>query len=169
MSETDSHPVNEDAYEQLVAYLDGELDSDSSQQVEERLARDAAYRRELQWLQRTWDVLDELPRADVGAEFTQTTVEVVTLSAERELLESKTVTRKRQTLLWGLAGALVVAVAATSYVAVSAFLQRPTRQLARDYPIIDNIELFTIADSVDFLHRLDDEGLFAQQEVDDGL
>jgi len=169
MSEIEASSVNDGAHAQLVAYLDGELDSEGSRQVEEQLAHDANLRDELQRLQRTWDLLDELPRADVGTDFTQTTVEVVALSAEQELVDTKTAAQRGRTLVWAIAGAGVLLIGAASYFAVAAYLQRPTTQLARDYPIIQDIDLYTIADSVEFLHQLDDESLFAQEDVDDGL
>ena len=39
MSESESYSTNDDVYEQLVAYLDGELDAETSQQVERRLVQ----------------------------------------------------------------------------------------------------------------------------------
>ena len=66
MSEASSYNAEDQTYEQLVAYLDGELDAESSLQVERRLAEDAEFRRELRQLQRAWDMLDELPK--VGGE-----------------------------------------------------------------------------------------------------
>ena len=89
MSEPESNSTNDEAYEQLVAYLDGELDAETSKQVERRLTENVEYRRELQQLQRAWDMLDELPRAEVGNAFTRTTVEIVVLSAAQELTEVK--------------------------------------------------------------------------------
>lgn len=169
MSEIEASSVNDGAHEQLVAYLDGELDSEGSRQMEEQLAHDANLRDELRRLQRTWDLLDELPRADVGTDFTQTTVEVVALSAEQELVDTRMAAQRSRTLVWAIAGAGVLLIGAASYFAAAAYLQRPTAQLARDYPIIQDIDLYTIADSVEFLHQLDDESLFAQEDVDDGL
>ena len=52
-------------HEELTSYLDGELDPQQVRRIEERLARDADYRAELQRMQRAWDLLDRLPRASV--------------------------------------------------------------------------------------------------------
>jgi hypothetical protein len=160
MSESESYSENDEAYEQLVAYLDGELDAETSKQVERRLAEHVEYRRELQQLQRAWDMLDELPRAEVGESFTQTTVEMVALSAARELTEVKGRSRRLDRVLWGAAGAGIVITALTSYLVFSAFFSRPNTQLKRDLPVIENIELYQIADSVEFLRQLEDTGLF---------
>ena len=151
MSESESYSTNDEAYEQLVAYLDGELDAETSKQVERRLAENVDYRRELQQLQRAWDMLDELPRAEVSESFTQTTVEMVALSAAQELTEVKGRSRRLDRVLWGAAGAGVVIAALTSYLVFAAFFARPNAQLMRDLPVIENIDLYEVADSVEFL------------------
>ena len=69
--------------EQLVAYLDGELDDESSRQIEERLTSDSTLREQLGQLERTWDALDELEQIEVDEEFAQTTIEMVAVAAER--------------------------------------------------------------------------------------
>ncbi len=125
MSESESYNTNDEAYEQLVAYLDGELDAETSKQVERRLAENVEYRRELQQLQRAWDMLDELPRAEVSESFTQTTVEMVALSAAQELTEVKGRSRRLDRVLWGAAGAGVVIAALASYLVFAAFFARP--------------------------------------------
>ena len=56
----DERPVDPDD-ELLVAYLDGELDSEMRSDLEQRLMDDASLRSRLQTLQRGWDWLDELP------------------------------------------------------------------------------------------------------------
>ena len=58
----DDAPVDE-IDEQLVAYLDGELESDQRSELETRLGRDSTLRARLRTLQNGWDLLDELPMA----------------------------------------------------------------------------------------------------------
>jgi anti-sigma factor RsiW len=59
----------------LVAYLDGELDEADAQAVEVRVNTDAGARRDLETFQRTWDLLDYLPRAEPSPTFTSRTLE----------------------------------------------------------------------------------------------
>ncbi len=61
--------------EDLIAYLDGELSEDRAQEVEATLNRDPAAREEAQALQRTWDMLDYLPRPKAPESFTNQTME----------------------------------------------------------------------------------------------
>ncbi|MEX0585756.1 MAG: hypothetical protein WD176_03880, partial [Pirellulales bacterium] len=49
----------------LVAYLDGELDAETSRELENLLATDPNARDEMQRMEQAWDLLDELPRAEV--------------------------------------------------------------------------------------------------------
>jgi anti-sigma factor RsiW len=166
MTESESPDAREQVAEELVAYLDGELDQDASQDVERRLAESDAYRRELRQLQRAWDMLDELPRAQVGDTFTQTTVEMVALSAQRDLQELHTHGQQRRRLMWIAGGMGLAASALAGYLAVAAYLARPNDQLVQDLPVIEDLDLYEIADSVTFLRQLQNTGLFDEEEND---
>ncbi|QDV69793.1 hypothetical protein Poly24_35100 [Rosistilla carotiformis] len=74
-----------DLDEQLVAYLDGELEDDQRAALEERLMEDPDCKQRLRSLQQTFDMLDELPRTTVNADFARTTVEMIAISASQEL------------------------------------------------------------------------------------
>ena len=63
--------------ESLVAYLDGELSGEQRQRIEQRLAKDADFRRQLNDLQQSWDLLDTLSRAETDQELTQSTIAIV--------------------------------------------------------------------------------------------
>lgn len=169
MSEPESYKLPDEAYEQLVAYLDGELDGETSRELEQRLAEDGEFRRELQQLQRAWDLLDELPRAEVSETFTQTTVEMVALSAVQELEQEQVQQTRAGKWWWGGAVGGAIAATAISYWVVSSWLARPHEQLLRDLPVIEDVELYRVADSVEFLRQLREAGLFEQEEMDDAL
>jgi anti-sigma factor RsiW len=168
MSEADAHETEEVLNDQLVAYLDGELDADATLRIERRLAEDEEFRRELQRLQQAWDMLDELPKSEVSETFTQTTVEIVALSAEREL-ENQTVDAQRRTRWWWIAvsGASVVAAAASFWL-LSLWFTRPNEQLVRDLPVIEDFDLYRVADSIEYVRLLEESGLF-DEEVEDAL
>lgn len=78
----DDSPVDE-IDEQLVAYLDGELESDQRSELETRLGRDATLRARLRTLQNGWDLLDELPMATPSSLLLESTLRMAaTESAE---------------------------------------------------------------------------------------
>ena len=157
----DYNPLKNDHVEdELVAYLDGELDVTARQQVEERLGRDTTYRARLQSLQRAWDLLDVLPRTKASDSFTQSTVEMIALSAfqDVEVLRQTTKKQFRWAWLFGSGGVLVAAV--IGYIVVSTMLAAPERKLLRELPVLANLDYYRQADSVEFLRQLDREGLF---------
>ena len=155
-------------HEELVAYLDGELDTKEVQRVERRLADDGEYRARLNALQRAWDLLDSLPRSSVDESFTQSTVKLVALNAEDEARKAKGQSTVWRRLVWLVGTAGAVAAAWGGYVLVMGQLSQPNEQLVQDLPIIENVDLYRHAESIEFLRDLDREGLFAQ-EVEDAL
>jgi anti-sigma factor RsiW len=160
-------PENEDAlFEQLVAYLDGELDPESVREVEQRLANDPSARRLLRDLQSSWDMLDELPKAEVSANFTQTTVSMVAVRAAEETAHSRG-NNWRRSGKW-LAGAVaLLASALLGYVTVQSVYSQPDRQLLRDLPVIENLDMYQSAENVRFLRSLAQEGLFDEESGDE--
>jgi anti-sigma factor RsiW len=166
----ESEPISEadPIQEELVAYLDGELDAEASQRVERRLAEDAQYRQRLHDLQQTWDLLDHLPRSPVSESFTQTTVQMVAVKASEDV-EKKTVTAdtKRRTM-WLIGAGGAAAAAMLGYVIVSELVSRPNVQLVKDLPVIEYVDVYQHADSIEFLKQLDQAGLFSE-DVGDAL
>ncbi len=146
--------------EELTAYLDGELDAAGVRHVEERLARDAVYRAQLQKLERTWGLLDRLSRASVGEEFTKTTLEMVAVSAAEDaaaVQRSLPRIRQRQRL----AGAISMAAALLVGFAIgSQVWPDPNEALLRDLPVLENLDLYYQADDIEFLRMLDKKKLF---------
>jgi hypothetical protein len=157
---------DESAAVELVAYLDGELDGAASEQVERRLSEDAAYRQQLRALQRTWDLMDHLPRVDLDEQFTQSTLTMVAVRAagDAEVGQSQGRRRRRQVWWAGLAGTVVAF--AGGYLAVQHFMGQANRQLLRDLPVIERLDEYRYADSVPLLRLLDEQGLFAEDELE---
>src|SRR5580692_9174205 len=72
-------PLTEDEKAELVAYLDGELDEAAVHAVEAKIATNPAARAELDALKQTWGMLDYLPKASPSPNFTNRTMERLTL------------------------------------------------------------------------------------------
>ena len=60
--------------EDLVAYLDGELDPDRNEAVEAKIGIDPTARAEADALKKTWDLLDYLPKPEPSPSFTERTL-----------------------------------------------------------------------------------------------
>lgn len=163
MSEQPTAMPPEMADEELVAYLDGELGADHVEQVEQRLATDSEYRRRLKHLQRVWDLLDDLPRAEASDTFTQSTVSLVALRA----VEPPGFWRRHRAALLTLLGSLAVVLAASlGFAAAYAWYDAPNRKLLRDLPLIENWDAYHAAGSIEFLRALEREKLFEEDPVD---
>ena len=122
--------------EELVAYLDGELDEASRRRVEERLATDSAYRTELQLLEQAWDCLDQLPMQTVDEQFTRSTIEMVALAAEEDVVREQAELPKRRRLrtlvvLGTFAGSLFA-----GYLLAAAVWPNANRALVEQFPLV---------------------------------
>jgi len=156
----------EQVQEELSAYLDGELDAHSVREVELRLARDAAYRQELQRLERAWDMLDGLPRAAVGDSFTRTTIEMVAVAAADEVKSFQEQLPRQRRARNAIAGGLAIAAGVIGFALGLLWWPDPNRQLLDDLKVLQNFEYYYQADDIDFLRQLDRESLFADGDND---
>jgi len=148
-----------DLDEQLVSYLDGELDAAASSQVEHALSQDARVRNELQQLERCWYLLDELPRQEVDESFTRSTVEMIAVRAEEELAVEKDDLPKRRRHAWMLAGGTCLVAAIAGFFAVSRFNDRENRKLLEDLPLVENLDQYRQVEDVAFLRALQAKNL----------
>ena len=78
----DERSLNDEERDELVAYLDGELDEQAARDVEARLGRDPRAKAEAEALRRTWNLLDYLPRPEPSGDFTHRTKVVLNTSAQ---------------------------------------------------------------------------------------
>jgi anti-sigma factor RsiW len=166
MAQHDTHDPQ--LHEELSAYLDGELDAESVRRVEDRLGRDAAYRTELQRLERAWDLLDRLPRSSVNETFSKTTIEMVAVAASKDALAVRSSWPRRLRLerWWGVLGA--AAAGLIGFAIGHQLWPDPNRQLLEDLPVLETFELYYQADNLDFLRLLEQQGLFAEGDNDHG-
>ena len=147
--------------EQLVAYLDGELDEPTKQRIEARLAVDPGLREALSRLERTWDLLDDLDQANVDETFTQSTIQMVALAASDEIRLREEEAPRRRRRRWLVGGGSVAAAALAGYAAVALLWPNPNEQLLKDLPVLENLDHYSQIDDVEFLRLLAAENIFA--------
>jgi len=148
--------------EELVAYLDGELDSQATKRLEDLLATDEPARKRLSQLANSWELLDQLPRATVDDLFTRTTVEMVALAEEDEVAKHEAGEPARRRIRWLVGGAAALCAAAIGFVAMALAFPDQNDPLLADLPVIYNLELYEPVGSMDFLRQLQKEGLFVK-------
>ena len=161
MADPDDNSITSDPdHEQLVAYLDGEVDTATAQAVEERLARDSGFRQSLNGLQRSWDLLADLPQPTADESFTKTTVEMVALQVDNDIQQEQATWFKYRNLRWLAGGAAVAVSLAIGFFAFRYWLDTPNRQLKADLPVIERVDVYQHIDNLQFLEQLKQEGLF---------
>jgi hypothetical protein len=149
------HPHSEPPdHEELVAYLDGELAPADCRVVEERLAADPEYRQQLRDLDQAWEALDALPTTTADDAFARTTIELACVAAEEDLSHRKALAavENRGRKRWWIAGGVTAAV--MGFIIVRALaVHRHNAQLA-DLPLIQQANVLSQVDSIDFLRQL---------------
>jgi anti-sigma factor RsiW len=165
----DNPPLTEDRAidEELVAYLDGELDAETEARIVRRLADDPRYNQRLIQLQRAWDLLDTLQQTESDDDFVHSTVAMVAVQAEQDAKTQKVRIVRRRNLMWLAVSCLVLVSATLGYVAIQRGLTREDRELVRDLPVIEHVDEYRTIENLDFLKQLAQENLFPA-ETDDG-
>jgi anti-sigma factor RsiW len=159
-------PLSDEERADLVAYLDGELEGEAAQVIETRLSRDPTLRAEAEALQRTWDLLDYLPRTEPSPSFTQRTVSRISARETRAALR-----RGGRLRRWlraaGWAAAVLLAGLAGYTAALYLYPTGPTEQdLVRDLRLIENLRFYEPVETIEFLRELDHPDLFGEDPLD---
>lgn len=179
---------------ELVAYLDGELDERTAHDLEQKLQADAALRREADGLKRTWELLDFLPQPEPTPTFTSRTLDKLTVlrpttsshaapiltSTPLPVAESPTRTAVRvgpapnAWKKWVVVAVAALVLFAVGYWAPSALSRREPKPLrpgqaeemmAKDLRLLDNLSLYQYGDDLAFLFSLDHPDLFGDDSA----
>ncbi len=141
-------------WEEIVAYLDGELSPAESAQVEQQLAADEQYRRQLQGLQRTWQALDELPAVSVDDNFAKTTMEMV-VDVARSDIDAQTLALPIQRRKKRLSTFLLTTASLLLGVLVYRLAwENPNDALLANLPVVQYIDVYSQFRDVEFLRLL---------------
>jgi anti-sigma factor RsiW len=148
----------------LVAFLDGELTGEAKRSVERTLSLNPAARAEAESLQRTWELLDYLPRPEPSPSFTHQTLWKLAPVLERPSRPPQAkVNGKWAVLAAGWAAAVLVAGVIGYQVSRRASTPGPGEQeLVRDLRLIENKRFYDPIDDLDFLRELDHPDLFGE-------
>lgn len=158
--------LNDEERNNLVAYLDGELDARTSLDLETKLNLDPAARAEVDELRQAWEMLDYLPKAEPSATFTHRTLERLALQTAA-VPQSRTSPLSRWTKI-GWAAGIVVALAA-GFAATRLFTSTPVdspeveQHLVRHLRAVDRVRLLEQVDDLNFLRELDHPDLFGDE------
>ena len=153
--------------EQLVAYLDGELDEESVGRIELQLASDPELRRRLDSLSGVWTMLDELDKTQVDKELTETTLEIVALAAESDAGDRHGASSRRQLRRILTFAGIMSAAFLLGFVCVAIARPDGNRRLLDNLAVVERLDEFRQIDDIEFLRELHKSGLFSEDSPDD--
>jgi hypothetical protein len=160
-------PLNENDREDLVAYLDGEVDQigeEKARLLETKINLDVTVRAEAETLKRTWDLLDYLPRPEASPTFTNRTIDKLSVRETQQALRPR---RSRWLLASGWVAAVLLAALGGYFGATRLFPVRPgERELVRELRLIENLRFYEPVESLEFLQDLDQKDLFGEDPLD---
>ena len=159
---TDVTPRKSNHVEQLVAYLDGELDDEQSAVIEKQLRKDPKLRKMIEDLDRTWGLLDAIEPVMAGEEFSRRTLKTAaatgSVSLHRGLGAFGSILSSiisRQALVWfgiGVIGTLgglgIGVIGGTSEESSHA------EQLLRQIDLLQRYPEYSVVPDVDSLRQL---------------
>lgn len=158
---TESSELTPEQRENLVAYLDGELDETAAHKIELLLSQSAEVRKEVEELTQAWELLEVLPAARATDEFTDRTVSTIK-AVETEQAPRRRVWQRRlrsMAVYGGWLAALLLA-AGIGFAVTNRWVETESDQLLQELPVIENLDVYTEIDSVEFLNKLQESGLF---------
>ena len=152
---SDPTAKGDERVEEIVAYLDGEADDSTADALEQQMARDPAVRREIDSLQRAWDMLELLDMPKPGGDFSRQTVQLATQSVKADIIPAAARRTWVIPLIWG--------TGAIAAFAVGWFLTmgRPSidEQISREQPLLEKLDAYRATGDVEFLKKLRKENL----------
>lgn len=141
--------------ENLTAYLDGELEEDGTRHIEAILSQSSVARTDVDVLSRTYDLLDVLPRAKASQDFVERTVATAKLETfQKPLADLEWFRAGKKVALLLLWLAALGASATAGYSLTNRFLPAEADLLLDEYPLLQDLDVYTEVDNIQFLERL---------------
>jgi anti-sigma factor RsiW len=139
----------------LVAYLDGELNEAESRAIATKLTQSPTARREVEALERTWDLLDLLPRPTASEQFTERTMtEVRNLADAGDRFETAFMQAARRLIRASLWIAASFCGLAAGYALTQWVVPNPTARLARELSLAEHLDEYRDVGDFEFLKEL---------------
>lgn len=155
-----------DPDDDLIAYLDGELDDDAAEAVESRLAKDPDARARADEYKKSFDLLDYLPKSEPSATFATRTITRL-MPAVGASGSQATPASPRSRKMWPevvVWGALAVLAATAAFAGSRVWRQATTPPPAdlsiSDVAVIESLPLYAGVDDIDYLRDLAKADLF---------
>ncbi|WP_437192125.1 anti-sigma factor family protein [Planctomicrobium sp. SH527] len=141
--------------ENLAAYLDGELDENSTRRIESVLTSSEVARNEVDVLAQTYDMLDLLPRPRAAGDFTEKTLATAKLTEYRKpLTQHQWFRSARKGAIfagWGLA---LLTAGVVGYSLAFRWIPRQDDFLLQQLPLIQKLDVYVETGNIEFVKEL---------------
>ncbi|MSR60273.1 MAG: hypothetical protein EXS05_21975 [Planctomycetaceae bacterium] len=150
--------------ENLIAYLDGELEEPGAQEVEQVLAESVVARHEIDMLSRTWDLLNVLPGVKVSDEFSRKTLSSIRAAEQpKTRIGGDALSRNlRRGFVLAAWAALVAAFGFVGYQGLHSWVPNEASQLFEEYDVIANLDDYQEIGDIEFLRTLKEKHTLAE-------
>jgi len=151
----------------LVAYLDGELGPAERESIATKLVHSVTARREVEALERTWELLGHLPKAEAPADLVERTLEgarrLDSRGGELESTFTGLARRGLRAMAWLVA---VVLAGGLGYFLTQQFLPNPSARLACDLSIAEHLDEYLTVRDFEFLRSIANSPEFGTDRID---
>jgi anti-sigma factor RsiW len=139
----------------LVAYLDGELEDEATVAIEGVLAQSNVARNDVEMLARTYDLLDQLPRATAPEQFTEETMTTIRLDQVRpDITESRWYQQLRRGTVFFAWTVAMIAASALGFQITNAWIPNEEEVFVDDFDVIQDLDVYKEVGSYEFLEDL---------------
>ncbi|MCA8989491.1 MAG: hypothetical protein KDA78_17710 [Planctomycetaceae bacterium] len=139
----------------FVAYLDGELTENQTQNIERMLAQNEVARHDLESLATVWELLDTLPKTKAPEDFAQKTIATLKMSEqERSFTDEPWFQQATVLAAHAVAWVAVLAVGLAGYLGARSYPPAEADLLIQNYELLNELDRYREIRSVDFLKRL---------------
>lgn len=160
----DSTPIPSEIRDNLVAYLDGELDEIGTLEVERTLTESAEIRLEVESLSKTWELLGELPSVEASNEFTERTLASIQTASAPQIPQPVISPQIRQKLLWTSLLTGIVCSAVFGFWMTNRGIPDQTDSLLKNLPVVQKLDVYEEVGSVEYLKELEQLGPLATKQ-----
>ena len=139
----------------LVAYIDGELPEAPSRVISTKLTQSATARREVEMLQKTWELLDHLPRPQAPEQFSEKTISQIRRLEMKHHAWEPAIAEWSARLARIAVYLLLTAVSLGAGFACTRWVwPDPTMRLVQDLTLAERLDEYLEVGSFDFLKEL---------------
>jgi anti-sigma factor RsiW len=159
--------MSKEQRENLVAYLDGELEDQAAREIEQVLASSPVARHDVDMLSRTWDLVGELPGVSVTQEFTSKTLDSIAASRGGPKVDPEAISRNtRRVLGLAMAGVILGAAGTTGFLATQRWIPNEAEEILNDFEILMEFDKYREVGDLEQLRKLQEIREFSETDDD---